>query len=79
MSNSDATHPKGSGQTARQQMVFPLGANRGARSKHHGLLDLQVTFDQVQFLAEFVWSRQGQGVALGRIRPNGTGELVWEI
>jgi superfamily II DNA or RNA helicase len=45
----------------------------------YNLLDLQVTFDQVQFLIEFAWSQSGQPAATGRVRPTGSNQLTWEV
>jgi SNF2 family DNA or RNA helicase len=45
------------------------------------LLDLRVTFDQVNGLAEFAWTASGavQATAIGRIRCTGADELTWEV
>jgi hypothetical protein len=44
------------------------------------LLDLRVTFDQVEGHAEFVWSKPGSKVvvAIGRVRCTGANQVTWE-
>ena len=43
--------------------------------------DLQVTFDQVKFHAEFIWHHYGTRTvgALGRVRCTGRDQLTWEL
>jgi superfamily II DNA or RNA helicase len=44
------------------------------------LLDLRVTFDQVEGFAEFAWRKPGSKkiVAVGRVRCTGADQLTWE-
>ncbi len=42
-------------------------------------LELSVTFDQVRGLAEFVWSKGKNSVAVGRVRCTGANQLTWDL
>jgi SNF2 family DNA or RNA helicase len=51
------------------------------RDRASSLLNLCVTFDQINGLAEFVWTAPGfaEAAVIGRVRCTGADQLTWEV
>ena len=59
----------------------PLPGMTAALEQDSALLNLRVTFDQVNGFAEFAWTAPGAAntAAVGRVRCTGADQLTWEL
>lgn len=73
------THKARRSRSQRHQALLPGLAEPMELASE--LLDLCITFDQVEGLAKFVWSKSDSKkiVAVGRVRCTGADQLTWEI
>src|SRR5437762_12266255 len=74
MQRPEKVRKRGDARSSRQRL-FPVLAEASS------LLDLRLTFDQVEGFAEFIWSQPNSEtrVAVGRVRCTGADQLTWEI
>src|SRR5437660_7498816 len=74
MQRPEKVRKRGEARSSRQRL-FPVLVEASS------LLDLRLTFDQVEGFAEFIWSQPNSEtrVAVGRVRCTGADQLTWEI
>jgi SNF2 family DNA or RNA helicase len=78
MPDSDQPRQPRASRTRRQP---PLPGLAGARDQASFLLNLRVTFDQINGFAEFAWTAPGcvEAAAVGRVLCTGADQLTWEM
>jgi len=78
MPDSDQPRQPRACRTCRQP---PLPGLAEARDPASSLLNLRVTFDQINGFAEFAWTAPGsvEAAAVGRVRCTGADQLTWEV
>ena len=78
MPDSDQPRQPRASRTHRQP---PLPGLAEARDQASSLLNLRVTFDQINGFAEFAWTAPGsvETAAVGRVRCTGADQLTWEM
>ena len=78
MPDSDQPRQPRASRTRRQP---PLPGLAGARDQASCLLNLRVTFDQINACAEFAWTAPGsvEAAAVGRVLCTGADQLTWEM
>ena len=78
MPDSDQPRQPRASRTRRQPSLPGLA---GARDQASFLLNLRVTFDQINGFAEFAWTAPGcvEAAAVGRVLCTGADQLTWEM
>src|ERR1035441_1067757 len=78
MPDSDQPRQPRASRTHRQP---PLPGLAEARDQASSLLNLRVTFDQINGFAEFAWTAPGsmEAAAVGQVRCTGADQLTWEV